>query len=347
MLVRRFHLVVLVGSSILLATGCVSSKKKHQIVDGGPSYENLINEVNAKNAEQLKESPFSHVSNEKKKNPFTAAWSKASSVFTPKPKKTGDATSLSNRPDSVPAEVHLTAGRMLENQGRASDAISHYQAGLKSDPKHLATIVSLARLHDREGNFDDAVRVYKQAITAYPKEALLHNDLGLCYARKGDINGSVSSLAEAIKLAPTKKNYRNNMATVLVEAGRVDDAYKYLKGAVDEPVARYNLAYLLNKRNENAAAIRQLELALKADASFGPAKVMLASLGGNVPTSVRDELQSFAVDQQEEVQRQAETAREIVAPIQPRVADEPPRTDLRYSEDDDMPQLLPPVVELK
>ena len=347
-MLRQLRFIFALMPAFLLVAGCKTGASKKS--SAGPSYDNLISEVDKSKTDG---SPFSQVSTgPKKKNPFQLAWDKASNAFTPKPKKAPDATSMSNLPDNVPVEIHLSAGRLLENQGRTKEAIKQYQAAIELVPTDLTALISLARLHDRGGNFAEAVKVYEKALATHPKKAMVHNDLGLCYARKGDIEASLRSLGQAVQLAPDSRKYRNNIATVLVESGRVDDAYRYMTSTHPEHVARYNLAYLLKRRQDNAGAIQQCRLALQSQPNFAPAIDMMKSLGGSVPSATiagsNPAAESYVGAQ---ATIQGPRAQHTVTtpnsnPVQTSEQDQA-RIDLPYADGDEMPRLLPPVVDLK
>ena len=62
---------------------------------------------------------------------------------------------------------------------------------------------------------------------------------------------------------PHEPRYRNNLAVLLVRAGMLKDAYQQLREVYDEPVAHYDLGYLLNKRGMKAAALQEFTVALQ------------------------------------------------------------------------------------
>ncbi len=214
------------------------------------------------------------------------AGASVASALTLKPRvtKAPDPISLSSMPKSINANVYYQAGRLAESKNRRADAIKQYTKALERDPEHLPSIISLARLYDREENFTEAQRLYKQAIEADPKNALAYNDLGLCLARNQHEQEAVATLREAVSLAPNRKLYRNNLATVLVELGRVDEAWNELSGAHSDAVAHYNLGYLLYQDGDKQQAKRHFALACQQDPDLVAAKQMLAQLNGNAAT---------------------------------------------------------------
>ena len=159
-----------------------------------------------------------------------------------------------------------------------SAAIKQYTRALEEDPKHIPSLISLARLHDRQNNFDEAQRLYRRAIAAEPENAMAYNDLGLCLGRNDRGEESIEALRQAIKLEPNRKLYRNNLATVLVELGRIDEAWNELNSVHTAAVAHYNLGFLLYQKGDMQAARRRFALACANDSSLSAAKDMLAQL---------------------------------------------------------------------
>ena len=81
-----------------------------------------------------------------------------------------------------------------------------------------------------------------------------------------------------MELAPKNPLYRNNIATVLVDQGRLREAFAHLKQAHGEAAAYYNMGYLLNKKGQTQAAMQHFALALKADPSMVAAQRWLEYL---------------------------------------------------------------------
>lgn len=224
-------------------------------------------------------------------NYVTSAWKKSTaavgSAFTWQTKTTtDDPTSLDSKPKAVTPEVYIAAGRMYETQGKFPEALQQYEKALKTAPSDLAAHVSIARLHDRKGDFPKAIEAYQRAAKVHPRSGLVQNDLGLCFARQKDANNAVAALTRACEFSPKNQKYRNNLATVLVENGRIDEAFRQLKILNSEGVAHYNLAYMLTARGQKAEATHHLQLALGAEPELHAARELLTQLGGAPPQQV-------------------------------------------------------------
>jgi Flp pilus assembly protein TadD len=134
----------------------------------------------------------------------------------------------------------------------------------------------------------EATEIYQRAARLHPNEPSVFNDLGLCFARQNMLPQSLSSLERAIQLRPQERLYRNNMATVLVETGNVDAAYDHLKAVHAEPVALYNLGFLMQKKGDSKGAAVLFSKALAQNPSLVEARIWLDRLNGQAPTAAED-----------------------------------------------------------
>jgi tetratricopeptide (TPR) repeat protein len=146
----------------------------------------------------------------------------------------------------------------------------------------LQALLGMARLHDRQGEFAEATRLYERAVQQHPQSATAFNDLGLCFARQQQLDRSIDALTQAIRLKPDRALYRNNIATVLVEQGRLPQAYDHLAAVHPPANAHYNLGFLLSQAAQPAEAVRQFDMALAKDPGLQEAKEWRDVLAGQL-----------------------------------------------------------------
>ncbi|HYW80400.1 MAG TPA: tetratricopeptide repeat protein, partial [Thermoguttaceae bacterium] len=182
-----------------------------------------------------------------------------------------DPVSLSTEAEPT-AQLYLAVARLFEQSGKPVEAQKQYQSALKEDPTNLAALLGYARLTDRMGQPDIALQIYLKAAKSHPNDASVHNNLALLHARQGRLADAMVALQEAIRLQPRVAKYRNNIATILVETGRAEEALSHLRAVHGEPVANYNLGYLLEKQGNTSAALRYFAVALSADPTLTPAR---------------------------------------------------------------------------
>lgn len=182
----------------------------------------------------------------------------------PTTEKKNDPIALATKTSPPDAELYVSLAKLQERSGNTSGAIEEYNKALDVDSKSLPAMLGLARLYDRQGRYDDALKLYRTAVELHPENATVANDYGLCLARSGNIKESARLLRKAVTLDPERVLYRNNLATVLVELDRADEAYQTLVPAHGESVAHYNVGFLLNKRETEAAKTAAYEHFLAA-----------------------------------------------------------------------------------
>jgi tetratricopeptide (TPR) repeat protein len=183
-----------------------------------------------------------------------------------------DAISLKGKGKPGP-ELYVAVARLYEQAGKMAEAEQQYQLALKERPNDLPAMLGYAHLKEFLGKPDEAIELYQRAAKAYPREASVHNNLGLCYARQQTrLDEAVAAMNRAVQLDPKNPLYRNNIATVLVDQGKLRDAFGHLRAVYDTAAAYYNMGYLLNKKGQPQAALQHFGLALKADPSMDAAR---------------------------------------------------------------------------
>jgi Flp pilus assembly protein TadD len=189
----------------------------------------------------------------------------------PKPGREDDAISLKNTAKPR-AELYIAMARVYEQGGKTAEAEQQYELALSEKHTDLTALLGYAQLEERAGKPNEAIQLYERAVKAHPQEASIHNNLGLCYARQNRPDDAVASMSRAIQLVPKNTLYRNNIAVVLVDQGKLPEALGHLREVHSEAAAYYNMGYLLNKKGQTQAALRQFELAVKADPAMESAK---------------------------------------------------------------------------
>lgn len=197
-----------------------------------------------------------------------------------------DPIALATKTAPPDGDLYVSLAKLQERSGNTAGAIEEYNKALDADAKSLPAMLGLARLYDRQGRYDDAIKLYRTASELHADNAAVANDYGLCLARSGNIKESAVALRKAVSLDSEKVLYRNNLATVLVELGRVDEAYETLVPAHGEAVAHYNVGFLLNKRETEAAktaAYDHFREAAKLNPDFKEAQQWLTVLKKHDP----------------------------------------------------------------
>jgi tetratricopeptide (TPR) repeat protein len=244
--------------------GCVAVAASLSVVAGGCA------------STTTKKPPESTSWTDKVTQSFKNGTAKVAAALKPKETKVPVATS----PPSGKAgpNVFVAVAQAHENLGDLNEAEAQYKKALDLEPNHLPALLGYARLEDRRHNFDAAIKLYQQAMKKHSKESMVHNDLGLCYHRRGMLPEATKELQKAVELNQQSKLYRNNLAAVLVDQGRQKEALQQLTIAHGEPVAHYNLGYLLEQKKNHSAALAEFRKAAEIDPSLSAAQQWVAKL---------------------------------------------------------------------
>ena len=137
--------------------------------------------------------------------------------------------------------MRLYAGEHEIARERWSEAVKHYDAVLKIDPKHAAALNNVAwalnKLKDPR-----AISLAEQAYALAPQSPPVIDTLGYLLVESGNTSRGIELLRQAVSLAPRASEYRLHLAEALSKAGDKGAARKELdivlkdapKGAVGD-----------------------------------------------------------------------------------------------------------------
>jgi tetratricopeptide (TPR) repeat protein len=172
--------------------------------------------------------------------------------------------------ESAYAPALVGRGYALMDLKREGDALSSFEAALRSDPaltdlqgrvdvlRFRATQDLLARAQSASdaGRFDDARFAYEQAIAASPDSAFLYRDLALVERRAGRLSEAMERLHKAVELDPGDGRALASLGEILEEQD--DDPAAalaaYEKAAAIDPSAVP--AASLERARERAALLK-------------------------------------------------------------------------------------------
>lgn len=153
---------------------------------------------------------------------------------------------IANWPANARARTNL--GNALVDDGRTSEALTHYEEAIRLDP------------HYAEG----------------------HYNLGLTLLDLGKPADSIPQFVATLRDNPNSGEAHNNWGNALVRLGRAPEAMPHYEEAVrlrpDDPEAHCNLGSALLRTGALAAAIAQYETALQLRPDFADAHINLANV---------------------------------------------------------------------
>ena len=211
------------------------------------------------------------------------------------------------------AMAHASVATLLADQGRAQDAISHYEDALRINPRsgriHISLGVELARqgrlaeaiAHDEEavrlmpdsavaynnlgaalaaqGRTEEAIERYRQALRRLPDYAEAHNNLGRSLSDSGHLAEATLHYREALRLRPDLAQAHDGLARALFKQGLMPEALQEFRETVRlrpaDAVARYNLGNMLAGLGRPDEAAAQFREALRLDPNLRQAQAAL------------------------------------------------------------------------
>jgi Tfp pilus assembly protein PilF len=195
--------------------------------------------------------------------PFGNWFSKPSPpAHAPAPTPANDPISLQN-PGKAGVELHVAVANLYVESKKYAEAEEQYRIAMKKAPGDVRVLLGYAMLKDKMGRPEEAWEFYQQAEKKYPQNAAVYNNLAIHFIRRDMLREAVAAAQRAVDLRPQEARYRNNLAVLLVEAGLPHEAFKQLRAVYDEPIAHYNLGFLLNKRGMKGPAMQEFTIALQ------------------------------------------------------------------------------------
>ncbi|HZZ78707.1 MAG TPA: tetratricopeptide repeat protein [Gemmataceae bacterium] len=189
--------------------------------------------------------------------------------------------------DSPQYKAHPEAQAKLRDDARKA-----YQKAVQTDPNNIEAQRHLGRIYVKMGDIDRAQDVYRKALAKHPKEGSLWYDFGLCHTRRAattkDFTESMRCFNKALELEPENRDYLKMLGMTLAWVGQLDAALSRLSLAQGAPMAHYNIARILEQKDQVELAKQHLRLALRGNAQLEDAREMLARLENPGSTRAMD-----------------------------------------------------------
>ena len=173
------------------------------------------------------------------------------------------------------AEPHLSAGTLLEKQGKFSDAEEQYKQALAVDPSSSDALVALANIYMRGRRLPEAEEYLRQVTAQRPNEAPPHIQLGRVLAADQEYDDAIHEFEAGLKLAPGDTGAQRNLADVYLAADRPADAetlYRTLLSAnPNDSELHHSLGQALLKQKKSPEAQQEFLAAVKLKPDWGAA----------------------------------------------------------------------------
>ncbi len=103
--------------------------------------------------------------------------------------------------------AHHQLGEIAFERRELKEAIEHYRAALKHNPRYGPSRLRLARCYELMGARERAIFHYEEYLKGEPEEASAHYRLALLYRESGRYSLSAHHLRQALKSEPGNKNF--------------------------------------------------------------------------------------------------------------------------------------------
>ena len=161
-------------------------------------------------------------------------------------------------------------GLALAQNGRAPEAMLHYEETLRLNPDFAEAHFNLAEVLVQRQQVAEAISHYEEALRLRPDYAPAHNNLGLALIQTGRLADAITHYEEALRLQPDTAeafHVHYNLANALLQAGQVEEAIGHYEAALrlqpDYAEAHNNLGNVLVQSGRPAEAMKHFEEGLR------------------------------------------------------------------------------------
>jgi len=181
-------------------------------------------------------------------------------------------------------EPHLSAGQLLEQENKFSDAEQEYKQALALDPHSTDAVIGLANLYMRGRRFPEAEDNLRKLLAQRPDSAPVHIQLARVLAAEGNTKAAIPEMEAGIKLAPGDEAAVRELANLYGSDQKNDLAEaihrKLLIAHPNEAELHRQLGQDLLRQQKFAEAQQEFAVAVQLRPDFGLAYGDLAFAAG-------------------------------------------------------------------
>jgi tetratricopeptide (TPR) repeat protein len=128
--------------------------------------------------------------------------------------------------------MHHDLGIALANKGRITEAMKHFYAALRINPRLAEPHLSLGIALTNQGNIPEATGHLSESLRIAPDYAEAHNAMGFALAEQGNTVEAIRHYQKALKLDPELAEAHNGLGVVRAKQNRMDEAIKHFSEAL-------------------------------------------------------------------------------------------------------------------
>jgi tetratricopeptide (TPR) repeat protein len=159
-------------------------------------------------------------------------------------------------------------------------AIADFNHAIELDPKYAKAYYNRGNVKAAKGDQDGALADFDRAIELDPKYTYSYNNRGNAKKARGDFDGAIADFTRAIELAPKDARFYYSRAGGKMAKGDLDGAIADLDRVIEftgeEPVPHAVRGDLYARKKQYAAAIKDVQKAIKLDPKDGDYYLSLA-----------------------------------------------------------------------
>jgi protein O-GlcNAc transferase len=173
-------------------------------------------------------------------------------------------------------------GDILQQTGRAREAIEPFQRAIALQPGYADAHFGLGTAHQRLGELAPAIKCFERALQLKPEFFEASHNLAMALRSAGRSEEALGHMEQAVRLKPTMPAVHNNYGNLLKDLGRLQEAAQAFRRALelkpDLVQALNNLGLTLSEQKEFAAAEECFRQAIVQKPSFTVGYNNLANL---------------------------------------------------------------------
>jgi protein O-mannosyl-transferase len=128
--------------------------------------------------------------------------------------------------------MHELLGRELADRGRLDESIGEFAKSIRINDRYLPARRNLTVALYQKGDRQQAIALQRETVMAFPHDPQLHCDLAIMLSDAGRKGDAKAQFMETLWLDPTLARAYFGLALLLLEQGKLEDAYPHLQAAV-------------------------------------------------------------------------------------------------------------------